>query len=124
MLVYGITYITLSISCSTACLSANASEAIVLPPPVGTVRRKIPFSSFPFCIHFFNISVLLPFTESNVTFFVHPFCIIYFSILFKSTVIVSPCILCTFPQFIKLSVSKKSASTKQEYIIRINTLNE
>ena len=41
-------------------LISNASDAIVFPPPVGTVSRKSPFSFSPASRHALKISVLLP----------------------------------------------------------------
>ena len=111
-----------SILCFTACLNANANDAIVFPPPVGTVKRKSPFSFSPASRHALKISVLLPFTLSVSLFSSHPaICCSSFS---KSCDILSPCCRPVFPFVINFSVSRKSASTKQEYNIRINILKE
>ena len=107
--------------CFTACFKAKAREAIVFPPPVGTVNRKIPFSSSPSLMQFFKISVLLPLIVSVSSFSNH--FKICFSNLFHNTSNGSPNSLSVFPFFIKNSVSKKSASTKQEYIILIKIAN-
>ena len=104
--------------CSAACFKAKARDAIVFPPPVGTVRRNIPRSLEAISRQCFRISVLLPLIVFLSSFFSQPeIPDIHFS---YRTEMESPQSRSVIPLFIKVSVFKKSASTRQEYNMRMN----
>ena len=109
---YGITTITRCIPCRRACFKAKAMPESVLPPPVGTVKEKKPVGSAAFAKHSSNTllrNVLSSLDESNLLRCVWS--------RFSSNEASSFSERRSWPR-LNCSVSRKSASTKQENNIR------
>ena len=88
--------------CFTACFSANASDAVVLPLPVGVLSVYIPFGPSPAARHAESISQRFLF--SSLCGLAHG--AIYFSKYANSVAISSYSSRATLPPDMKFSVSK------------------